>query len=261
MFLRLLPRPVSFLSGVATRPANVHEALISLQTVSERMRAADDLRGVFPDVYGVITRRVVEALEDGLFWEPAWIEKLAGRFAELYFDALIPALDDRPCDTMAWQLALKPHALRMPVRDAILGINAHINVDLARGIADNIRAAGGANDPVQMARYRHDHDAVNGVLRSALPEVYARLSDAWRCPLTRPMTSGPVRAQAVGAAAMLVVEDWRDRVWGDAVALLHASPARQAALLQQFDARAVRFARVWSGPLGVETPPAFAMAA
>src|SRR5687768_17014880 len=68
------------LAGINLTPITIDEALEALETVAARLRAKNDPRAVFPDVYGVITRRVKEAIEGRgpAFLEPQWISRLAG---------------------------------------------------------------------------------------------------------------------------------------------------------------------------------------
>ncbi|MFN7143437.1 MAG: DUF5995 family protein, partial [Myxococcota bacterium] len=191
------PRPPGaahalLLLGVDRRPADAPAALAALEAVAERFHARGDARAVFPDVYAVVTRNITAAVADGrTFLEPAWLTRVAGDFAARYFDALVPALLGQVPTSRAWHVAFARarSGPPLPVRDAILGINAHINYDLARGLAASIRARGHARNAAMLARYAHDHAAINGVLRASVPEVVRVLVERHRCRVTRLVTA------------------------------------------------------------------------
>jgi len=215
------------LFGIDLRPCDIFSALPSLKQVSLRLRRRRDARAVFPDVYAIITRRVADEVNKGansMFLEPAWIGRLAGLFAERYFESLTASIEDAAQPSTAWRLAYEyaANGLTLPVHDALLGINAHINFDLAQGIYDNIVEAGAQNDEQLLARYHHDHDAVNRILEAAIPECLELLKSRYGCPVTRII----LRSEHVQAACchltLAMLKLWRDRVWSDVMALLAA---------------------------------------
>src|SRR5690349_10148985 len=116
----------SVLHGVHLTPRHGQEALESLERVSERLRALGDPRAAFPEVYGVITRRVlIEAREPrSRFLEPGWIGRLMGRFCARYLETLDWSLRGLPQDCEGWRLAYAwaDAGLTIPLQDVMLGI-------------------------------------------------------------------------------------------------------------------------------------------
>jgi hypothetical protein len=222
----------SVLSGIERSPHDPQEALAVLTTLSDRLWAKRDLRAVFPDVYGVITRNVGAALaraDAPVFIEPLWLARLAGRFCELYVKWLSASLGRRKVQSVAWSVAFS-HSRRFqgyPVQDAILGINAHINFDLAQGIRDNIVAFGTADDDASIARYKHDHDAVNEILEASMPEILDRLVKRYACPISARSTRTPELTAKTIATTMRTLERWRERVWDEMLLLLRARDAHE----------------------------------
>lgn len=239
-------RPTSLLLvGVELRPPDVDAALVSLTTVATRLRALRDPRAVFADVYAVITRDVAAALRvGGTFLEPGWIATLAGRFAERYFDALAPALVGAAPAADAWRIAFAAgeRGRCVPVREALLGINAHVNHDLARGVAETIAERGPAG-AVALARYAHDHHAIDGVLRAAVPEIHRMLVDRYRCPASWLAARSRRGARAATEPVVRTVEAWRARVWARALALLEGDAEERRVTLRASDREAARIAR------------------
>jgi hypothetical protein len=208
------------LAGIDTQAHDIYAALPALEEVSARLRARRDPRAIFPDLYGIITRNVLAAVEGRSatsFLEPAWIARLAGRFATRYFDALGPSLAGGHVASGAWTVAFD-EARRgdaSPVQHALYGIHAHINFDLAQGIADNVRGAGAADDPAMQARYLHDHDAVNAILDASMDEILDRLVDRYGCATSRLAAAHPWTRHATRAVVLAMLARWRTRVWGE----------------------------------------------
>jgi hypothetical protein len=234
--------------AVPQRPTSAPEALAALDAVTRALIARGDRRAAFPDIYAIITRRVVESValgEAGLFWEPRWISRLAGRFCERYVATLRWSMAGAPQDTGAWSVAYACCELgdMRPLHHVILGLSAHINFDLALGIADTVREFGAAGDEARMSRYKHDHDAVNHLLRASVPEAFDHLGGRLDCDLSR-----VIYRHTYGAAewlAMRVLSAWRERVWGDATELLAApTAAAEQRVIRRMEARSRRYARL-----------------
>ena len=239
---------MSLLSGVQLHPRNVGEALKSLETVTERLRAKGDPRAVFPDVYGIITRTVAREIENdtGFFLEPEWISRLAGRFCERYLETLAWAERGSEQDCRAWGLTYGLERLRLtfPLQDAAFGISAHINYDLALGLWKTIKEFGDLSER-QMARYKHDHDAVNRLLSAALPEVVACLRERYGCAMTERFTGRLM--PATEEMAMSVVRSWREQVWQNVLALVFAeSSHEQQQVLSRIHRRSGRWADLFA---------------
>lgn len=239
----------ALLDGIDLHPRSVDSALEGLDTVVRRLAARDDSRAVFPDVYGVITRNVAREVRkggEGLFLEPAWISRLAGRFAERYFETLAWSLEGQSQDCDAWALAYRAAdgGATIPLDDAALGISAHINFDLALGLWRTIEEVGDTS-PERLARYKHDHDAVNALLAESLPEALDRLVERYDCPAT-PWLRG--RALALTReVALFVLARWRAHVWEDVLALVHApGEASRQAVIRRMHERSGGLGRVLS---------------
>lgn len=234
-------------------PQDIFTALTSLQQAAAQLRSQNDPRAIFAEVYAVITRRVAEEISRGpqsMFYEPNWVSYLAGRFAERYFASLHASLLHAPQPSQAWHLAYLYAAQgnTLPVQDALLGINAHINFDLAQGIYDNIMAhgfvAGTFESERMLARYRHDHDAVNEILKAAIPECLGRLAEHYDCPATGLVMRNRWVCAALQRLTLSVLKSWRDHVWNDVLALLtKQTPKAQAAILTRMDKDSAAIAR------------------
>ncbi len=235
---------MALLSGIEMHPKNVEQALESLEKVTERLRAKGDPRAIFPDVYGIITRNVAREIQGrtGFFQEPEWISRLAGRFAERYLETLAWSEWGGEQDCRAWELAyaFESGRLTFPLQDAAFGISAHINFDLALGLWKTIEEFGDRSER-RLARYKHDHDAVNKLLAASLPEAVAHLRERYGCSVTKRFT-GPLMP-VTGAMVLEVLRRWREQVWKDVHALVFAPSVReQHEVLKQMHQRSGRWA-------------------
>ncbi|AKT42031.1 DUF5995 family protein [Chondromyces crocatus] len=212
-------------SRIDGQPRNAEEALRALDAVADLLRNEGDPRAAFPDVYAIITRRVAQEVsrpDGGVFLEPEWISRLAGRFCEVYVDTVRRSFVEEAQTCEAWRLAhhFGPRGASLPVQEAMLGLSAHINYDLAIGIHDTIVEFGHARDARMLSRYKHDHDQVNELLREAVYETLELLIERHRCAVTE-----VVYQRAKTAArwfAMAVLRQWRAQVWSTVLAMLSA---------------------------------------
>lgn len=150
---------------------DAHERLTELR---DRLRDAADRRAIFLTIYSRMTRAVHEAIEGGRFADASWMRRHTITFADYYRRAFQDfersAYDAVPEPWMiAFVTATESPALA--VQDAFLGINAHINYDLALALHDV------GIDPDRPPK-RADHRAVNEILSSlvdAQQDVLAKL--------------------------------------------------------------------------------------
>lgn len=261
MSVKLVPRVKTSASTawrdthrIAFRPEHAEETYEALAGSASVFRASDDRRAIFPDMYGVITRNVRDALL-GLrapdFHEKAWLSRLTGFFAERYFDALSLRMDGQPAVSGAWHVAFDRAADRSvyPLQDALLGINAHINYDLAQGLRDNIVLHGTFRDERAMRGYRHDHDAVNEILYASMPEIFRLLAERYDCPVSQGIVANPAVQARASQAFLHVLALWRNRVWDELLMLLHnPQPERRRRILAATNQRSTLMARAIAGP-------------
>jgi hypothetical protein len=166
------PALVELVEGSFDSLAGVHDRLRELET---RLRAAGDRRAVFLTIYTRMTARVRDAVESGRFADPAWMRRYTLTFADYYRRAFL-AFERGDGDVPdPWRVAFGTavEGSGLVAQDAFLGINAHINYDLALTLRDV------GIDPERAAK-RTDHRAINDVLaglvdaqQDALSELYA----------------------------------------------------------------------------------------
>jgi hypothetical protein len=134
------------------------EALQSILDALPPERAGNRV-AAFNDLYLTITRRVAAALRDGAD-DPEFLELLDVEFAKRYFDAVDRWNRDDEDTPDVWEVLFKrARDLRMSrLAAAMLGINAHINHDLALALVAtwNDWARPGRRDQPRLSAGRPD---------------------------------------------------------------------------------------------------------
>jgi hypothetical protein len=137
-----------------------------MEAMEAAMVERGDARRYFHSTYLRTTRAVGEALARGHFLEPEWVERWDVTFAALYLDAVDAAESGGPAPG-PWQTAFDAaaHPGTPPLRLTLLGMNAHINYDLAQSLVAVITPAE-FDDPAVVERRGEDHRRIDAVLAS-----------------------------------------------------------------------------------------------
>jgi hypothetical protein len=150
--------------------ADAHQGLLDLQ---DALDARNDRRVIFLSVYTRMTDAVADHIDRGTFENPAWVRSYLVAFANLYRKAVHTYETDRLQDLPdAWQLAFDAanNTDSLVIQDAALGVNAHINYDLALAL-DRVDVT-----PDYTMRYR-DHARVTDVISAILDDTQDALAD------------------------------------------------------------------------------------
>ncbi|WPB76436.1 DUF5995 family protein [Archangium violaceum] len=229
------------------QPRTTGEALCCMEKELKSLYERNDGRAIFLRAYYVMTSQVNAAVHGTgdfeqtgpIFFDPAWVDRLAGRFSALYFESLTRSRacypDNKPiCE--AWGLAMEQAARSRPsiLLCMLLGINAHINFDLAQGIHDVVREdlqrlrhevkEPGARERRTleiMARWKFDHDQMNNVLVRTNPKIQEVLGREFRGAMGLLSRAGGKFDELATSAGLRY---YRDRVWNNVLGLLAAGP-------------------------------------
>lgn len=236
------------------RPRNAAEAQRSLEMVTSRLRDAADARAIFLDIYLAVTRRVVGTLssgDHGGFLHPSWLSELTGRFAEDALVAVLASLQGESVQSGAWNYATaySGAGVVLPADDAMLGVNAHINHDLAHVVHEDLRARHPQMDAKLLRTYKHDYFHVNQLLRASIPESLDLLVERYGCPRTKRLLRLPMSRAVMTEMITKLLVVWREHVWNDIEALLASEDARvHAAIAARVDQRSTRIAQALCAP-------------
>lgn len=151
----------------------ISEVISRLEQIVEWAKEHQSPLGYFAAVYLKMTLAVRDGIEAGLFENGSRMEQLDVRFATRYFDAF-DAWQAGQSPTQSWKAAFEATQQgRLTVMQHILlGINAHINLDL--GIAAAQTRSGDA-----IFGLRKDFDRINDIIAGLTDRVQERLADIW----------------------------------------------------------------------------------
>ena len=221
---------------------SLDDVVDGLAALERRFRERGDRRATFVTLYGVVSAEMRARVARREFADPAWVERYAVAFANLYFDALqryeANRLEGVP---KAWRLAFDAarDARGLVLQDVLLGVNAHVNNDLPLALAAI------SIDPDRPLRYR-DHAAVNAVLAAVTERATARLT-ALYAPGFAAMDACAGQIDEMLSAFSLEVA--RDSAWEGAVSLANGRNAFERALVSRLiETRAAALARLLLAP-------------
>ena len=197
----------------------VKERYTDPEDTTERLRALlaaleerDDRRAVFLSIYSQMTAAVADRVDRGDFADPEWVGDYLVAFANHYRRAVrdyeAGSLDDVPDP---WQLAFDAgdRGDTLLVQDAALGVNAHINYDLAYALDDV------GTSPDTVAKYQ-DHSAIADVIRAVV-------DDAQQSLVERDAAAVETLDDSLGRfdewVTVLTIDECRDSAWRTAKAL------------------------------------------
>ncbi|MEO1416412.1 MAG: DUF5995 family protein [Bacteroidota bacterium] len=155
----------------------IQEVIDQLGTIIDWAYQEKSTVAFFPCLYRRVTIQIAEGIKAGAFEDNPRMERLDVAFANRYFEAFSQYDASLPT-TSAWRVAFEAHGHSRPliIQHLILGINAHINLDL--GIA----AANMLPGP-QIMDLEQDFITINEILEKMTHEIQRdvnRLSPAFR---------------------------------------------------------------------------------
>ena len=219
-----------------------------IDRVAEQLSAVvDDARsrrlrlGFFAAMYRQMTVAVKQGIESGSFDDGARMSRLAGAFAGRYLDAL-STWNGGSLPSRSWRVAFRTAGRddRLVLQHVILGINAHINLDL--GIAAAEVAPGDA-----IADLRHDFQRINDTISRLLDAVQTAV--ARFSPLLGVLdrlgarTDEEVLSFSFGVA--------RDEAWKQAVLLAHQGTAQREQAIFLLDRKVAFLGKIVADPGGI----------
>ena len=217
----------------AYRPKDMDESLDAMRSALDYFHRENDQRAIFLRAYYLITSAVWQAIhqrgryQKRIFLDPQWVDRLAGKFALLYFQSL--STQERGGER-AWKMAHRLAGTNETsvFQDMLLGINAHINYDLAYGIYLNLKEYDDGRDHLQLPRRKFDHDQVNNILVNTIPQVETVLTRDYGGELHM---MGELAGDLDEVLGSVGIKYYRERVWWAAISFLSARSPEELQLV------------------------------
>jgi len=211
---------------------SIDQVIDELTAIVEWSRQHDSRLGYFPALYRKVTIQVQDQIHAGVFDNNERMERLDVIFANRYLDAFRQH-QTGIAPTQSWQAAFAAASEWRPtvIQHLLLGMNAHINLDL--GIA----AATVAPGP-QLPQLRADFTRINQLLAGLVDDVQRELGEVW--PPLRVLLHFVRRSDDL--IVNFSMARARDTAWSLAEALAQSDPDSWSAQIEKQDQKIARFA-------------------
>lgn len=217
------------------------EVIVHLDTIIAECRQRSSRIGYFASLYKAMTLGVQTGIGQGVFDDGPRMERLDVAFANRYLQAYTQYSSGQVA-THSWMHAFKAaeQTNLTVVQHLLLGINAHINLDL--GIA-----AAAISTPDTIQGLQHDFLQINVVIGNIYALLQRKLKQiSW--PVIFLSSLDPERSDAL---INFSIQKARDTAWSNAL-LLSASPdAGDAALINATDGVIAKVATCIQNPGGL----------
>jgi hypothetical protein len=219
----------------------IDEIIAQLSEIVDHSRRESSRLGYFAALYRKITTRVKEGIQNGRFEDGARMERLDVNFANRYLEAYeLQRKGEVP--TASWQVSFEAagHWRPLILQHLLLGINAHINLDL--GIAAVETSHGD-----QLASLKHDFDLINRLLAELVQPVQDKIGEVspWIGFLDR------IDSSADDAIINFSLDRARASAWNFAVRLNSLGGNERIAAVKQRDQEIAALGRLVYKPPGV----------
>lgn len=189
--------------------------------------------GYFAALYRRVTVGVRRRVENGTYVNGPRMERLDVRFAQRYIDAYFQQRrGQRPTEAWAYTFAAGRDDRPIVLQHLLLGMNAHINLDLPIASARILDH----HDP---EGFKHDFHAVNDLLGALIDEIQDEIATAGLWMKVVDVLGGPVDE----ALCSLFLTRARSSAWQRAVTLHDLPPRERPDVIQRYDQNTQKIAR------------------
>ncbi|BBZ32277.1 DUF5995 family protein [Mycolicibacterium confluentis] len=217
---------------------DIEDVLDILATIVADTKRRRDPLGYFAALYRQVTLRVRDGIELGIFEDGPRMSRFDAKFANAYF-AAYDRFQRRQRTSRSWQFAFEQARADQTIilQDLLLGINAHINLDL--GVV-----TGSEFKPAALPGFRTDFDEINEVLASLIP--LARKAVEEFSPKLAELTA--VGGPDVALALNFSVDIARDEAWRAGTLVSNVPGAIRPLVIDGLDNRTKLLGRVIANP-------------
>ncbi|MFJ9712523.1 DUF5995 family protein [Streptomyces sp. NPDC101234] len=223
---------------------NIDDVVDGLAGIVREAVDAGDRIGYFAALYRQVTVEIRSAIHAGQFDDGARMDRFDTLFGNRYFDAYDAWRRDRS-GPRCWRetFGLLDDADTVIVQHLILGVNAHINLDLAVAAA----CTGPAED---IQALRHDFLLINDILAGMVLAVQDSLDAVSPLLSLLDRVGGRTDERILDFS----VRQSREEAWHNAVLLAGQNEQERAATIERLDVRATALARLIARPGGLVRP-------
>lgn len=166
----------------------IDDVINRLNTIVDECKQQQDKLGYFAVLYRKVTIRVKQGIAHNEFEDNQRMEKLDVLFANRYFEAYDAYRSKQTCSA-CWQVAFNAsrESGHIILQHLLLGINAHINLDLGMAALDTA-----GDQPLHSIQ--HDFNTINAILSDMVDGVKANIGKVspvfkWLMPIADSLDS------------------------------------------------------------------------
>lgn len=206
--------------------------LNQMQEKIDNWQQTKDRRAIFLQCYRAMTANTLTAVAHGRFQDHTWVTGLLNRFADYYFLALDAYDAGQSGVSPVWQYTFDAARQKKPnvLQHLFLGVNAHINYDLALTLYDVLHEEWPTLTAAQRdGRYR-DYCLINEIIAETIDQVQDEVVKR-ESPLLALVDWLGGRMDEWLVVEMLT--GWREEVWRKGVEMVEAVDADGRVTLRQ----------------------------
>ncbi|HZU11560.1 MAG TPA: DUF5995 family protein [Chloroflexota bacterium] len=195
----------------------------------ESWEGRHDRRCIFLRCYADMTAATLGAIQDRRFHDNPWTGRLLGVFVGYYFRALNAYEQGIAAVPAPWKWAhdLTQLPTTLPVEALVLGINAHINHDLALAVSDLLCSEWADLDEAERSKRHDDFLRINDIIAETTRLVQHDVLERYDHFLRG---ADPIVSPAIHGAEWecgRLIKCWRDEAWSHGIQLVEATSAEE----------------------------------
>ncbi len=163
----------NFPASIAVPATTIDDVINQLNDIVDWSKHNNSRMGYFAALYRKVTIQVKKGIADGFFDDGPRMERLDVIFANRYIHACyLYQTDQTP--TQSWVRAFDETDRWWPIvlQHLLLGMNAHINLDLGIAAAETVPSE-------ELQNLKGDFDKINQVLAGLVGDVLKELAEIW----------------------------------------------------------------------------------
>lgn len=217
---------------------NIDDVLKAYDKIIQESKENNSPLGYFAALYRKVTQKTKEGIAKGFFDDGSRMEELIVIFASRYIDAY-NKYQNNQTPTLSWVKAFDLSKKYWPIvlQHLLIGINAHINLDLGLAAAEVMKGK-------DIQKLKGDFDKINEVLASLVGDVERDLSQIWPTSKMILKWTGKIDNFLIHFS----LEIARDDAWDFAVKFAGTPENEQAALIRSRDGNVAKIGYLITNP-------------
>jgi hypothetical protein len=213
---------------------SIDEVIDRLTTLVDWAREAHSRLGYFAALYRKVTKQVREDIHRGRFDDAERMERFDVIFANRYLQALIDVRKGHP-PSQVWAFSFQHSESYWPIvlQHLLLGMNAHINLDLGIAAAQTMRGR-------SLEALQDDFNKINAVLASLVDDVQKALAEVWLTLRLFNATLGSIEAAVIGFS----MDKARNEAWESAERLWRTPDTEWPSAIREQDQKMMSVAKL-----------------